>query len=229
MQKNNHLSGLNLSLSKTNRNLLEVESATVHLHANRSTLIVYIPKFTRPKSIEIKIVSSRQRSQLIGPTIFFISEKRRIDALIGYIIIFTSEQTVSLARRSSWVTIIAHFYELRRIFTGASQRLEPVINVGCKMLSVPFVFSMSRFRGPAFRFFFCDKIVVIVTLVRCIAGLVGLMFAILRILRKARGNGGYSMFRETYLRATTYEWTFLLLAFSRSRTILSLRFPSSCI
>ena len=154
MQKNNHLSGLNLSLSKTNRNLLEVESATVHLHANRSTLIVYIPKFTRPKSIEIKIVSSRQRSQLIGPTIFFISEKRRIDALIGYIIIFTSEQTVSLARRSSWVTIIAHFYELRRIFTGASQRLEPVINVGCKMLSVPFVFSMSRFRGPAFRFFF---------------------------------------------------------------------------
>ena len=101
MQKNNHLSGLNLSLSKTNRNLLKVESATVHLHANRSTLIVYIPRFTRPKSIEIKIVSSRQRSQLIGPTIFFISEKRRIDALIGYIIIFTSEQTVSLARRSS--------------------------------------------------------------------------------------------------------------------------------
>ena len=226
MQKNNHLSGLNLSLSKTNRNLLEVESATVHLHANRSTLIEYIPKFTRPKSIEIKIVSSRQRSQLIGPTIFFISEKRRIDALIGYIIIFTSGQTVSLARRSSWVTIIAHFYELRRIFTDASQRLEPVINVGCKMLSVPLVFSMSRFRGPAFR---CDKIVVIATLVRCIAGLVGLMFAILRILRKARGNGGYSMFRETYLRATTYEWTFLLLAFSRSRTILSLRFPSSCI
>ena len=36
-----------------------------------------------------------------------------------------------------------------------------------KMLSVPFVFSMSRFQGPAFR---CDKIVVIVTLVRCIAG-----------------------------------------------------------
>ena len=67
------------------------------------------------------------------------------------------------------------------------------------MLSVPFVFSMSRFQGPAFR---CDKIVVIVTLVRCIAGSVGLMFAILRILRKARGNGGYSMFRETDLRAT---------------------------
>ena len=63
----------------------------------------------------------------------------------------------------------------------------------------------SCYQGPAFC---CDKIVVIVTLVRCIAGSVGLMFAILRILRKARGNGGYSMFRETYLRATTYEWTF---------------------
>ena len=44
-----------------------------------------------------------------------------------------------------------------------------------------------------------------VTLVRCIAGSVGLMFAILRILRKARAKGGYSMFREMYLRATTYE------------------------
>ena len=53
---------------------------------------------------------------------------------------------------------------------------------GYKMLSVPFVFSMSRFQGPAFR---CDRIVVIVTFVRCLAGLVGLMFAILRILRKA--------------------------------------------
>ena len=31
----------------------------------------------------------------------FTSEKRRIDALIGYIIIFTSEQTMSPARRSS--------------------------------------------------------------------------------------------------------------------------------
>ena len=54
-----------------------------------------------PKSIEIKIVSSRWRSQLIGHTIFFTSEKRRIDALIGYIVIFTSEQDRSLARRSS--------------------------------------------------------------------------------------------------------------------------------
>ena len=45
-----------------------------------------------PKSIQIKIVSSRQRSQLIGHTIFFTSEKRRIHALIGYIIIFTTEQ-----------------------------------------------------------------------------------------------------------------------------------------
>ena len=45
-----------------------------------------------PKSIKIKIVSSHQRSQLIGHTIFFTSEKRHIDAPIGYIIIFTSEQ-----------------------------------------------------------------------------------------------------------------------------------------
>ena len=81
-------------------------------------------------------------------------------------------------------------------------RGQPKAGTGYKMQSVPFVFSMSRFQGPAFR---CDKIVVIVTLVRCIAGSVGLLFAILRILRKARGNGGYSMFRETYLRATTYE------------------------
>ena len=45
-----------------------------------------------PKRMEIKIVSLRQRSQLIGHTIFFTSEKRRIDALIGYIVIFTSEK-----------------------------------------------------------------------------------------------------------------------------------------
>ena len=36
------------------------------------------------------------------------------------------------------------------------------------MLSVPFVFSMSRFQGPAFR---CDKIVVIVTLLEAIEGI----------------------------------------------------------
>ena len=65
---------------------------------------------------------------------------------------------------------------------------------------------MSRFQGTAFR---SDKIVVIVTLVRCITGSVD-SFAIFRILRKARGNGGYSMFRETYLRATIYEWTFFI-------------------
>ncbi|CAH3044692.1 unnamed protein product [Pocillopora meandrina] len=65
---------------------------------------------------------------------------------------------------------------------------------------------MSRFQGPAFR---CDKIVVIVTLVRCIAGSVGLMFAILRILRKARGNGGYSMFRETRLNKSSVLKKFL--------------------
>ena len=36
------------------------------------------------------------------------------------------------------------------------------------MLSVPFVFSMSRFQGPAFR---CEKIVVIVTLLKAIEGI----------------------------------------------------------
>ena len=50
-----------------------------------------------PKSIEKKIVSSRQRNQLIDHRIFFTSEKRRIDPLIGYIIIFTSEPCSLLA------------------------------------------------------------------------------------------------------------------------------------
>ena len=45
-----------------------------------------------PKSIEIKIVFSHSRSQLIGHTILFTSEKRRVDAMIGYITISTSEQ-----------------------------------------------------------------------------------------------------------------------------------------
>ena len=48
------------------------------------------------------------------------------------------------------------------LFTGASLWLEPA---SYKMLSVPFVFSMSRFQGSAFR---CDKIVVIVTLLEAI-------------------------------------------------------------
>ena len=39
---------------------------------------------------------------------------------------------------------------------------------GYKMLSVPFVFSMSRFQGPAFR---RDKIIVIVTLRETIEGI----------------------------------------------------------
>ena len=52
------------------------------------------------KSIEIKIVSSRWRSQLIGLTIFFTNEKRRIDALNGCIIILLLNKTVSLARCS---------------------------------------------------------------------------------------------------------------------------------
>ena len=41
-------------------------------------------------------------------------------------------------------------------------RGQPKAGTGHKMLFVPFFFSTSRFRGPAFR---CDKIVVIVTLI----------------------------------------------------------------
>ena len=44
-------------------------------------------------------------------------------------------------------------------------RGQPKAGTGYKMLSVPFVFSMSRFQGSAFR---CDKIVVIVTLLEAI-------------------------------------------------------------
>ena len=39
---------------------------------------------------------------------------------------------------------------------------------GLKMLFVPFVFSMSRFQGPAFR---CDKFVVTITLLEAIEGI----------------------------------------------------------
>lgn len=58
----------------------------------RKTVYYIHTKIYAPKSTEIKIVSSRKKSQLISH-IFFTSEKRRIDALIGYIIIFTTEQT----------------------------------------------------------------------------------------------------------------------------------------
>ena len=47
-------------------------------------------------------------------------------------------------------------------------RDQPKAGTGHKMLSVPFVFSMSHFQGPAFR---CDKIVVIVTLLEAIEGI----------------------------------------------------------
>ena len=56
-----------------------------------------------PKSIEMEVVSSLQRSQLIDHTIFFTSEKRRIDALIGCTLIFTSEQN-RVARSSLLLT-----------------------------------------------------------------------------------------------------------------------------
>ena len=45
---------------------------------------------------------------------------------------------------------------------------QPKAGTGHKMLSVPFVFSMSRFQGPAFS---CDKIVVIITLLQAIEGI----------------------------------------------------------
>ena len=45
---------------------------------------------------------------------------------------------------------------------------QPKTGTGLKMQFVPFVFSKSRFQGPAFR---CDKIVVIVTLLEAIEGI----------------------------------------------------------
>ena len=54
-----------------------------------------------------------------------------------------------------WVYDLAHY------------RGQPKAGTGHKMLSVPFVFSTSRFQGPAFG---CDKIVVIVTLLEVIEG-----------------------------------------------------------
>ena len=77
-----HLGQLESSASSAKCGALELQSNYYYIQTE-----IY-----EPKSIEIKIVSSRQRSQLIGHTIFFASEKRRIEALIGYIIIFTSEQ-----------------------------------------------------------------------------------------------------------------------------------------
>ena len=67
--------------------LLELNVVSYYIHTE-----IYAPK-----SIEKKIVSSRQRNQLIDHRIFFTGEKRRIDPLIGYIIIFTSEPCSLLA------------------------------------------------------------------------------------------------------------------------------------
>lgn len=77
-----HLGQLESAASSAECGALELQSNYYYIQTE-----IY-----EPKSIEIKIVSSRQRSQLIGHTIFFASEKRRIEALIGYIIIFTGEQ-----------------------------------------------------------------------------------------------------------------------------------------
>ena len=60
---------------------------------------------------------------------------------------------------------MANFVYIRCFFiTGASLQA----GTGYEMVSVPFVFSMSRFHGPPFR---CDKIVVIVTLPEAIEGI----------------------------------------------------------
>ena len=78
-----HLGQLESSASSAECGALELQSNYYYMQTE-----IY-----EPKSIEIKIVSSRQqRSQLIGHTLFFAREKRRIEPLIGYIIIFTSEQ-----------------------------------------------------------------------------------------------------------------------------------------
>ena len=50
----------------------------------------------------------------------------------------------------------------------ANYRGQPKAGADLKMLFVPFVFSKSRFQGPAFR---CDKIVGIVTLLEAIEGI----------------------------------------------------------
>ena len=52
--------------------------------------------------------------------------------------------------------------------TCRNYRGQPKAGTCHKMLSVPFVFSASRFQGPAFR---CDKIIVIVTLLEAIEGI----------------------------------------------------------
>ena len=46
--------------------------------------------------------------------------------------------------------------------------IHPILITGASRMSVPFVFSTSRFQGPAFG---CDKIVVIVTLLEAIEGI----------------------------------------------------------
>ena len=61
-----HLGQLESSASSAECGALELQSNYCYIQTE-----IY-----EPKSIEIKIVSSRQRSQLIGHTIFFASERR---------------------------------------------------------------------------------------------------------------------------------------------------------
>ena len=63
-------------------------------------IIIYIPRFTRRDKDRLFALEKPADWSYD----FFTSEKRRIDVLIGYIIIFTCEQNRILARGSSWLT-----------------------------------------------------------------------------------------------------------------------------
>ena len=65
---------------------------TFHALGRRYEFYYIHTEIYAPKSVEIKIVFSRSRSQLIGHTFFFTGETRRIDAMICDITIFTSEK-----------------------------------------------------------------------------------------------------------------------------------------
>lgn len=62
-----HLSQLESSASSAECGALELQSNYYYIQTE-----IY-----QPKSIEIKIVSSRQRSQLIGHTIFFFASEKK--------------------------------------------------------------------------------------------------------------------------------------------------------
>ena len=71
--------------------MAEIHVLMIPLYNNNCICYIHTEIYT-PKSIEIKIVFSHSRRQLIGHTIFFTSGNRRIDAMISDVTIFTSEQ-----------------------------------------------------------------------------------------------------------------------------------------